>query len=61
MRSKTGEINPHDSIDLVSLALQLGASFVARGFSGDKEQLVPIIKAGFSHRGSPSSTSSRRA
>ena len=51
MRSKTGEINPHDSIDLVSLALQLGASFVARGFSGDKEQLVPLIKAGLSHRG----------
>ena len=51
MRSKTGEINPHDSIDLVSLALQLGASFVGRGFSGDKEQLVPLIKAGFSHRG----------
>ena len=51
MRSKTGEINPHDSIDLVSLALQLGASFVARGFSGDKDQLVPLIKGGFSHRG----------
>ena len=51
MRSKTGEINPHDSIDLVSLALQLGASFVARGFSGDKDQLVPLIKAGFAHRG----------
>ena len=51
MRSKTGEINPHDSIDLVSLALQLGASFVARGFSGDKDQLVPLIEAGLSHRG----------
>ena len=51
MRSKTGEINPHDSIDMVSLALQLGASFVARGFSGDKEQLVPLVKAGLSHRG----------
>ncbi len=51
MRSKTGEINPHDSIDLVSFALQLGASFVARGFSGDKDQLVPLIKAGFAHRG----------
>ena len=51
MRSKTGEINPHDSIDMVSLALQLGASFVARGFSGDKAQLVPLVKAGLSHRG----------
>lgn len=51
MRSKTGEVNPHDAIDVVGLALQLGASFVARGFSGDKEQLVPLVKAGLSHRG----------
>ena len=33
------------------LALTLGATFVARSFSGDKEQLVPIIKAGLAHRG----------
>ena len=36
---------PTTPIDLVALALQLGATFVARGFSGDKEQLVPLIKA----------------
>ena len=37
--------------DLVSMALLLGASFVARGFSGDKGQLVPLIKAAIRHRG----------
>ncbi len=49
--SKKGEPNPFESIDLASLALQLGATFVARSFSGDKEQLVPLIKAAISHRG----------
>lgn len=38
-------------IDPVLLALTLGATFVARGFSGDKTQLVPILKAGLSHNG----------
>jgi 2-oxoglutarate ferredoxin oxidoreductase subunit beta len=38
-------------IDPVALGLTLGATFVARSFSGDKEQLVPILKAGLSHRG----------
>jgi len=33
------------------LALSLGATFVARGFSGDKDRLVPILKAGLAHRG----------
>ena len=33
------------------MAIQLGASFVARGFSGDKEQLVPLLKAAISHKG----------
>lgn len=50
-RSRKGAANPYESIDLVSLALQLGASFVARSFSGDKEQLVPLIKAAISHKG----------
>lgn len=49
--SKKGDPNPFDSIDLAGLALQLGATFVARSFSGDKEQLVPLIKAAMSHRG----------
>lgn len=49
--SKKGEPNPFSPIDLVSVALQLGATFVARSFSGDKDQLVPLIKAAISHRG----------
>src|ERR1700689_4003440 len=45
-------VNITDSaIDMVGLALQLGASFVARSFSGDKKQLVPIIKAAIEHEG----------
>ncbi len=50
-KSKRGFINTDNSIDLVAMALQLGASFVARSFSGDKQQLVPIIKAAIAHRG----------
>lgn len=50
-KSKKGVVNPDQAIDLVALALQLGAGFVARGFSGDKTQLVPLIKAALNHRG----------
>lgn len=50
-KSKKGEPNPFEGIDLASLALQLGATFVARSFSGDKAQLIPLIKAAISHRG----------
>jgi 2-oxoglutarate ferredoxin oxidoreductase subunit beta len=50
-RSKKGEANEQEPIDPVLLALALGASFVARSFSGDKDQLVPLIKAGLSHSG----------
>src|SRR6186713_3203710 len=50
-KSKRGVINTDNSIDLVAMALQLGASFVARSFSGDKHQLVPIIKAAIAHKG----------
>ncbi len=50
-KSKRGEPNQMLPIDPVMLALSIGATFVARCFSGDKEQLVPIIKAGFAHRG----------
>lgn len=49
--TKKGEANRFTAIDPVLLALQLGASFVARSFSGDKAQLVPIIKAGLMHKG----------
>ncbi|HET9985188.1 MAG TPA: 2-oxoacid:ferredoxin oxidoreductase subunit beta [Longimicrobiales bacterium] len=50
-KAKRGEPNRNPPIDPVLLALTLGATFVARSFSGDKEQLVPIIKAALSHRG----------
>jgi 2-oxoglutarate/2-oxoacid ferredoxin oxidoreductase subunit beta len=50
-KSKRGFVNTDNSIDLVAIALQLGASFVARSFSGDKQQLVPIIKAAIAHNG----------
>lgn len=50
-KSKKGEANLFESIDLCTLAIQLGAGFVARGFSGDKAQLVPLIKAAFAYKG----------
>ncbi len=50
-KSKKGVANEDQPIDPVLLALALGASFVARSFSGDKEQLVPLIQAGLAHRG----------
>jgi 2-oxoglutarate ferredoxin oxidoreductase subunit beta len=49
--SKKGEENLQPPIDPVLLALTLGATFVARSFSGDKSQLVPILKAGLRHNG----------
>lgn len=50
-KSKRGAVNSDSPIDLVALALQLGASYVARSFSGDKEQLIPLIKGALRHRG----------
>jgi 2-oxoglutarate/2-oxoacid ferredoxin oxidoreductase subunit beta len=50
-KNKSGHINEFESIDLASLAIELGATFVAQSFSGDKEQLIPIIKAAMSHPG----------
>jgi 2-oxoglutarate/2-oxoacid ferredoxin oxidoreductase subunit beta len=50
-RSKKGVLNTDNPIDLVGIALQLGATYVARSFSGDKEQLVPLIKGAMSHGG----------
>ena len=49
--SKKGEANTMEAIDGALLALTLGATFVARSFSGDKAQLVPILKAGLRHKG----------
>ena len=50
-KNKSGSINPFESIDLSSLAIELGATFVAQSFSGDKEQLVPLLKAAMRHDG----------
>jgi 2-oxoglutarate ferredoxin oxidoreductase subunit beta len=50
-KSKKGALNNDAAIDLVGLALQLGASYVARGFSGDKDQLVPLIEGAIRHGG----------
>jgi 2-oxoglutarate ferredoxin oxidoreductase subunit beta len=50
-QAKRGEVNQQPPIDPVQMAMALGGTFVARGFSGDKEQLVPLIKAGVRHRG----------
>ncbi|MBL7797229.1 MAG: 2-oxoacid:ferredoxin oxidoreductase subunit beta [Saprospiraceae bacterium] len=49
--NKAGLANPFQSIDLVGMAMELGATFVGRSFSGDKEQLIPMIKAAMAHEG----------
>jgi len=48
---KSGEKNPFETIDLCTLAIDLGCSFVARSFSGDAKQLVPLIQAAIKHNG----------
>jgi len=50
-KSKAGSVNLFEAIDLASLAVELGATFVAQSFSGDKSQLVPLIQAAMSHPG----------
>jgi 2-oxoglutarate ferredoxin oxidoreductase subunit beta len=50
-RSKRGEANTQAPIDPVMLGLSIGATFVARSFSGDKAHLVPILKAAVRHKG----------
>lgn len=50
-KNKTGNVNLFESIDLASLAIELGATFVAQSFSGDKAQMVPLIKAAMKHPG----------
>ncbi|HSM86500.1 MAG TPA: 2-oxoacid:ferredoxin oxidoreductase subunit beta [Candidatus Limnocylindrales bacterium] len=50
-RLKTGVINDLPPIDTCALAIQLGATFVARSFSGDKRQLLTLLKAAIAHRG----------
>jgi 2-oxoglutarate ferredoxin oxidoreductase subunit beta len=48
---KNGVVNDLPAIDLCALAIELGATFVARSFSGDKKQLLTLLKAALSHRG----------
>ncbi len=50
-KNKAGSLNPFQPVDLASLAVELGATFVAQSFSGDKQQLVPLIKAAIQHKG----------
>ena len=50
-KAKKGDANMTSPIDPAILALSIGATFVARSFSGDKQQLVPILRAGLAHRG----------
>jgi len=50
-KSKKGVVNTDSPVDLVAMALQLGASYVGRGFSGNKAQLVPLVKGAISHGG----------
>ena len=48
---KNGVVNDLPPIDLCALAIDLGASFVARSFSGDKKQMLSLLKAAIAHRG----------
>lgn len=50
-KSKAGSVNLFEAIDVASLALELGATFVGQSFSGDKEQLIPLLKAAMKHQG----------
>jgi 2-oxoglutarate/2-oxoacid ferredoxin oxidoreductase subunit beta len=50
-KSKKGVVNSDSPVDLVAMALQLGATYVGRSFSGDKAQLVPLIKGAMGHGG----------
>jgi 2-oxoglutarate ferredoxin oxidoreductase subunit beta len=50
-KTKKGDPTSLESIDLCELAIQLGAGFVGRGFSGDKQQIVTMLKAAIAHKG----------
>lgn len=49
---KAGDLNPFEAIDICGLAIELGCTFVARSFSGDAKQLVPLLSAALRHNGS---------
>jgi 2-oxoglutarate ferredoxin oxidoreductase subunit beta len=48
---KKGQVNEFETIDVCGLAIELGCTFVARSFSGDGKQLVPLLEAAFAHKG----------
>ncbi len=50
-KAKDGVVNDLPPIDTCALAIELGASLVARSFSGDKKQLLAVLKTAISHRG----------
>lgn len=50
-KAKKGWVNPWPAIDLATLAITMGATFVARSFSGDRKQLAPLIQAALNHNG----------
>jgi 2-oxoglutarate ferredoxin oxidoreductase subunit beta len=50
-KAKNGVVNDLPPIDICALAIELGASLVARSFSGDKKQLLSVLKAAIAHRG----------
>jgi len=50
-KAKKGEMNKQQPIDPVQMAMAQGGTFVARSFSGDKDQLIPLLKAGIKHDG----------
>lgn len=50
-RLRKGSPNPWEAVDIPSLAIQMGATFVARSFSGDRKQLAPLIEAALNHKG----------
>ena len=50
-KSRWGDENFAEGIDLCGLALELGATFVARSFSADRKQLIPLLRAALRHRG----------
>jgi len=50
-KNKRGVENMDEAIDMIGIAIQLGATYVARSFSGDKGQLVPLIKGALEHKG----------
>lgn len=50
-KAKKGWENPWEAIDLATLGILMGATFVARSFSGDRKQLAPLLKAAMKHHG----------